>query len=93
MFEEQESKMAETVKSATEVINKGINKLSEDVIKSNENLIKLTNDVNAVKDSIETRQAIIEKKKKRKKNGEITERGRERKTRKYQQFKKFILQN
>ena len=59
MFEEQESKMAETVKSATEVINKGINKLSEDVIKSNENLIKLTNDVNAVKDSIETRQAII----------------------------------
>ena len=53
IFKDQWSKLAKPVKSATEVTNKKILKLSADVIKNNEKLIKT---------SIEASQAIIEEK-------------------------------
>ena len=78
MFEQQERKLAEAVKSATEVTNKRIDKLSADIVKFNENVIDLTNDANGVEDNIEALQEIIKeimenyKKKQRQKNKEMS---------------------
>ena len=78
MFEQQERKLAEAVKSATEVRNKRIDKLSADIMKYNENVIDLTNDANGVEDNIEALQEIIKeimenyKKKQTKKNKEMS---------------------
>ena len=62
MFEEQEVKLVETVRSATDVTNKRIDKLSADIMRNNERLMELTNDVNEVKDSIDASQEILENK-------------------------------
>ena len=59
LFEEQEAKLAETIKS--DVTNKRIDKLSADIMKNNERLAELTNDVNDVKESIDASQEMLEK--------------------------------
>ena len=62
LFEEQEAKLAETIKSAADVTNRRIDKLSADIMKNNESLAELTNDVNDVKESIDASQGMLEKK-------------------------------
>ena len=59
--EEEEAKLAETIKSAADVTNKRIDKLSADIMKNNERLAELTNDVNDVKESIDASQEMLEK--------------------------------
>ena len=61
LFEEQETKLAETIKSAADVTNKRIDKLSADIMKNNERLAELTNNVNDVKESIYASQEMLEK--------------------------------
>ena len=60
LFEEQEAKLAETIKSAADVTNKRIDKLSADITKNNERLAEL-NDVNDVKERIDASQEMLEK--------------------------------
>ena len=75
LFEEQEAKLAETIKSSADVTNKRIDKLSADIIKNIGRLAELTNDVNDVKESIRciSRNA-------RKKNGYFRRKNQKRKT-------------
>ena len=61
LFEEQDAKLAETIKSAADVTNKRIDKLSADIMKNNERLAELTNDVNDVKESIDASQEMFKK--------------------------------
>ena len=61
LFEEQEVKLAETIKPAADVTNKRIDKLLADIMKNNERLAELTNDVNDVKESIDASQEMLEK--------------------------------
>ena len=62
MFAEQKTELAETFRSATEVTNKKIDKLTGDILRNNEKLVELTRDVNDVKESIEASEAMLEEK-------------------------------
>ena len=62
MFKEQEAKLAETVRSAADITNKRIKKFSADILRNNERLKELTNDVNGVKESINASQEMLETK-------------------------------
>ena len=65
MFAEQKTELAETFRSATEVTNKKIDKLTADILRNNEKLVELTRDVNDVKESIEASEAMLEEKMKK----------------------------
>ena len=60
LFEEQEAKLAETIKSAADVTNKRIDKLSADIMKNNES-------IDASQEMLEKRMDILEEKIKKEK--------------------------